>query len=307
MAALGTDEQNSVLDVLLVLAQNIKLLLLGPLIAALAILGFVVELAPKYLSQAVLVLPSPIPLSMPNFSPALAFGPMPLSPVTPSYVATMMESPVVLDAVADSLGRTKGAEMASSDGRTTLASQIKATVGKDGLLHLDVLASTPQEAQAVANAVIAAWLKTTVPSESERRDLQKRLTYAENGLKGVTALIEKFSVDSDRRVGSGDAGASLIPLVDLQARYLADVLSTGRAIQGLERDVIKQAPTAPTNPVPVKKSLIFTVAALATFFALLLFIFVRQVWRSAKADPSSARKQEQLLKALGIKYYQRCT
>jgi hypothetical protein len=88
---------------------------------------------------------------------------------------------------------------------------------------------------------------------------------------------------------------------ELQARYLGDVLSIPRALQGYSRDVVKQWPTLATERASPKKGRIAILSALGAGFALLLFVFMRQAWRSAAADPESARKQALLLSALGLK------
>lgn len=66
----------------------------------------------------------------------------------------MMVSPLVLDPVVQSLSLSAGHTIESA--RAKLASQIKATVGKDGLLRIDATANTPLEAQKIANA--AFWI-----------------------------------------------------------------------------------------------------------------------------------------------------
>jgi len=69
----------------------------------------------------------------------------------------------------------------------------------------------------------------------------------------------------------------------------------------LSRDVVKQPPTLPTQPASRKKSLIAILAALGSGFVLLLFVFMRQAWKNAAADPEAALKQSQLKRALGFK------
>ncbi|MDP3192828.1 Wzz/FepE/Etk N-terminal domain-containing protein [Rhodoferax sp.] len=49
----------SLLDLLVVVAENIKLLLLGPLLAGLVALGIGYALPQSYVSQAILLLPRP--------------------------------------------------------------------------------------------------------------------------------------------------------------------------------------------------------------------------------------------------------
>jgi len=273
------------LDLLLVVAESLKLLLLGPLVVGLLAFGVGFVLPQSFVSQAILLIPPP---NSPN-SPSAAQG------------ASMMTSPLVLDPVISSSDLFK--DMPIQNARIELAERIKATLAKDGLLRLHVTANDPKHAQDLANAVIDVWLKSTVPGPQDRADLEKRLSYATNTLASVSTLLEKLSVEGAVSLGRpltrGEAGTGLVAVGELQARYLNEVISIPRALQGLSRDVVKQPPTLPTEPVAPKKSLIAVMAAMGTGFALLFFVFVRQVWLKTKQDPDAASKLARLRDAFG--------
>jgi hypothetical protein len=215
----------------------------------------------------------------------------------------MMVSPVVLDPIIVSMNLADGHSV--SGARLKLASQIKAVVGKDALLRLDVTATSPQESQAIANAVISTWLKSTAPGAQDRADLEKRLVYAKASLASVSRLLDRLGTEGatllNKPLTLGDAGTGVVALGELQARYLAEVINIPRALQGLSLDVVLQSPTLPTEAVAPKKRLIAILAALGSGFALLLWVFMRQAWRGAAGDPESAEKQAKLRAALGLK------
>src|SRR5512133_2908398 len=100
----------SLLDLLLVVAENIKLLVLGSLLAGLVALGVSFVLPQSYVSQAILLIPPP---SSPNLP-------------SPAQAAAMMTSPLVIDPIiaADPELRAEPIESA----RKFLASKIKAAV-----------------------------------------------------------------------------------------------------------------------------------------------------------------------------------
>jgi len=283
------EDEVSLLDLLLVVAENIKLLVLGPLLVGLVALGIAFMLPQSYTSQAILLIPSPSSPSSPSSLNAV-------------QSAAVMVSPLVLDPLVAQHPKLKDKPI--EEARRELAKQIKAAVDKkDGLLRLNVTADQPEAAQTLGNAVIDTWLKTTLPTGQDRADLEKRLSYANNALASVTMLLDKLSIDGAVSLGKpltrGEAGTSLVGLGELQTRYLNDVLSIPRALQGLSRDVVKQPPTLPTEPVSNKKALIAIMATLATGFALLLFVFMRQAWRNAAQDPESAPKIARLRAAFG--------
>jgi uncharacterized protein involved in exopolysaccharide biosynthesis len=288
----GNEEQDiSLMDLLLVLAENIKLLLIGPLLVGLVALAIAFGLPQSFTSQAILALPA---------------APQPkqaLEQPQAAKAAAILVSPLVLDPVIKTLNLAEGLSMEGA--RIKLAGQIKPTVGKDGLLRLDATAVSPVEAQKIGNAVIDAWLQTTIPRGQDHADLEARLAYAKTALASVTRTIERMTSDGsntlNRPVTFSDAGTSVVALGELQARFLGEVLSDSRALQGLPRDVVIQPPTFPTIAVAPKKSLIAVLAALASGFVLLLWVFVRRAWKSSAQDPQGAEKQARLRAALGFK------
>ena len=117
----------------------------------------------------------------------------------------------------------------------------------------------------------------------------------------ITRLDAGGVANLNKPLTRGEAGTSFVGLGELQARYLGEVLSIPRELQGLSREVVKQPPTLPTEPISPTKGLIAAVAALAAGFVLLLWVFMRQAWRNAAQDPSAAEKQGRLESALGLK------
>ena len=268
----------SVLDLLLVVAENLKLLVLGPLVVGVLALLAGFTLPQSFTSQAILA-------------------------TAPAQAASMMTSPLVLDPVIKTLNFAEGISIEAA--RAKLTGQIKAVMGKDTLLRLDVTAKTPAEAQKNANLIIDAYLKSTAPGELDRSDLEKRLTYAKNSLESVRKLIERISSDGpgllNKPITFAEAGTSVVALGELQARYLGEVLSIPRALQGLSRDAVIQSPTLPTDPVAPKKGLIAILSSLAGGFVLLMWVFVSKAWANARQDPMSAKKHARLRAALGFK------
>ena len=276
-------DQASLLDLLLVLAENAKLLLLGPLLAGLLALAMSYTLPQQFVSEAILAVPA--------------------TPQSPAQAASLMRSPLVLDPVVAAFDLAKSRSI--NQARQSLADTVKSSVGKDGLLRLSVTGPSPAQAQAIANALIDAWLKTTKPGEQDRKDLETRLAYAKASLEGASGLLARLSKESAGYLAQpltrGEAGTTLASVGDLQTRYLNEVLSVTRALQGLSRDVVVQPPTLPTEHVPSKKSMSAMLAALAAGFVLLVVVFVRRSWRKLAAQPEAASKLGRLRAAIKLK------
>jgi hypothetical protein len=270
----------SLLDPLILVAENLGLLILGPLFIGLAALGIGYVLPQSFTSQAILTPPVEIQ----------------------AQAAAIMVSPLVLDSVIESVKLSHSDSMQQA--RARLERRIKAAAAKDGLLRIDVTANSPAEAQSIANAVIDAWLKSTVPGPQDRADLEKRLAFAKASLESVRRLqdqlITEGAVPLVKSLTRGEAGASIVAIGELQSRYLGEVLNIPRQLTGLTRDVVKQPPTLPTEPVAPKKSFIVVLSVFGSGVALLLWVFMRQAWKIGEQDPQTAEKQAKLRAAIGM-------
>lgn len=284
------DEENSLVDLLLVAAENIRLLVIGPLLVAAIAFGLMYMKPRTYVSQAILLLPMPVPTNVPTR----------VRTPTPTQVVTILTSPKVLDPVVESMGLGRGGGLEAA--RKALAERVKATVGKDEFLRMDVAGNTPQEALATANALIDGLLKSTVPGEGDRQILEERHATVQIGLNAVNAMLKRLEVGEAVLQGpraSGNEG--VVAAGELQFRYLTELLTSSRELKGMSRDVVVLAPTLPDTAAPQKKALTAVLSAVAAAFILLLFVSLRQSWRSSAADPGTARKQARLRKALGLK------
>ena len=282
------DGRSSMLDLLLGLVDNAKLLILLPVLAGLTTLAFTFLLPQKFVSEAILTMPMPTPTNNGGQSAVQA--------------AFLMRSPLVLDPVIAAFGLASGKSINLA--RSEFVENMKATVGKDGLLRLELTGPSPAQAQLLANAVIDAWIKTTKPAEQDRKDIETRLSYAKTSLEGVTALLARLSKESvgylAQPLSRGEAGTSLLSVAELQSRYVNEVLSLTRALQGLSRDVVVQAPTLPIDPVASKKGQIALLVALAAGFVMLIWVLMRRSWLVLAAQPRSADKLARLRAAIKL-------
>lgn len=294
------ERELSLLDLLLVVAENLRLLILGPVLVGGAVWGLMWFIPPNYTSQAIVALPVRPSAIIASSAPAAPTTPaMP----TPQEVASLLESPLVLDPVIESQGLGAGRPLDVV--RSELVGRVRTSLGKDNLLRLDVTARSPEQARQLAQAILASWIQSTKPSEQEREVLQRRLVATKASLASMRQALERLArggrsaaaLESKPQQGSG--GVSLVVgMGEMELRYLAEVASIEQALQGVSPDVIKQAPLLPTNAVPTRRSLIAVVSALAAGLVLLLAVLIRQAWRSAAKTPASAEKQARILAAL---------
>jgi Chain length determinant protein len=290
----GDEGEVSLLDMLVLVARNIKLLILGPLAAGLLALGVCYLVPQSYTSEAILALP--------NISVNGTVNQAATATAT-AQAAAIMVSPIVLDPVIASLNLAEGHPIQVA--RKKLVNQVKAVAGKDGLLRLDATADTPVAAQNIANAVISAWLKSSLPGAEEQADLEKRFESAKSSLDAVDRLLKRLTTEGSSTLSQpltrGEAGTSIVAISELQAKFLGEVLSIPRTLKGYSHDVVKQAPTLPTETVAPKKAVIAVLVTLMSGLLTLLGLFFSGVWRSVSRDPVAAKKQAALLSAIGFK------
>lgn len=265
-------------DLLKILASRIKVLIVIPALAGVIAYGVCFIVPQTYSSEAILSLPSISinALSVPGATPA-------------AQASVMMVSPLVLDPVIQDL--KLGGDKSIQAVRKDLVKQVKPVVGKDGLLRLETLGETPREAQVLGNAILARWLKSTLPGADESNELETRLRLAKSSLDQIELMFKRLTAegvaDLSRPLSRSDVTGTLVAVGELKARYLDEVLVNTRKLKGFTQDVIKQIPTLPTESVSPKKTMVAVLVSLGTAILLIIFILVRESWMR---KPSSVER-----------------
>lgn len=277
-AITATREEVGLLDVLVTLAENLKLLILVPLAVGICALGIGFVLPQTFQSVAVLQ--------------------------AEQVTASLMQTASVLDPVVAALGLAKDDTV--EEARARLREQIKATVGRnDKLLTLTVSARTAQQAQAIATAVLKQTYQESRPKSTLRKRLETQLAEATERLKNA----QDASVGVLKRLES--TGAGINGGVELARGYAELLTATGAAqsqVAGLEAQLegvsevqLMQSPTLPEKPSQPKKGLIAVGVTLATGLALLIFIFSRQAMRNTAVNETTSAKLQRIRRSLGLK------
>jgi len=277
------NDEISLLDLALTVAENLRLLIIGPIAAGLIALG-VSSLIPKtFESVAILNVID-----------------------QPEKVASLATSATVLDPVAEQLGLTKSATKDAA--RAELLGRISMAVGReDGLLTLTTKGESGEEAQALADVVLAQLFVAVAPKGQDAADLEKSLSLARSLYANNQLVIERSSAlmgaaKSENAVNAGLQGYA--ELIALQQSLAAKIASDERSLRGLTESRLAQTPTLPTQHVAPKRSLISVLAALATGFALLLFVFIRKALANAAVGEDGERVRQikgYLLGVVGIR------
>ena len=269
-------EEIDLLDILVTLAENIKLLILGPLFVGICALGIAYIVPQTFESIAVLK--------------------------AEQATASLMTTASVLDPVAADLGLTK--VDSAEEARKLLREQIKVSVGRnDKLLTLTVSAPAPQQAQAIANAVLQQTYVQSRPKGSDLTRLETQLKDAKARTKSAEdaagALLKRM--ESNGAAGSTESARGYAELLNVAAAAQNQVAALQAQLEGLTDAQLIQAPTLPEKASKPKKGLIVIGATLAAGLALMLFVFVRQAVRGAAKDADAASKLARIRRALALR------
>ncbi|MEP6588484.1 MAG: Wzz/FepE/Etk N-terminal domain-containing protein [Polaromonas sp.] len=275
---LSTGGEFGFLDLLVTLAENLKLLIIGSLLVGLCALGISFVLPPTYQSVAVLQ--------------------------AEQATASLMVTAAVLDPVVASLGLAKDDTL--DEARTKLREQIKTAVGRnDKLLTLTVSDRAAQQAQAIANAVLRQTYQESRPKGSARKRLEVQLVEAQarlnNAQDASVGLLKRLEANGSGATGGAELARGYAELLTATGAAQGQISALETQLEGLSEAMLIQSPTLPLKASQPKKGLIAIGATLAAGLALLLFVFMRQALRSNVANASVAGKWARIRLSLGLK------
>ena len=383
MGDMQDDDEISLLDLLQVIVDNLRLLVLGPLVCGLAALGYSFTIAPTYTAKTQFLPPQQQQSSAASMLASLgALGGLAgaatgLKSPSDQYIA-FMKSVSVQDALIERFKLVEKYEAKlKTDARMALTGSVRIASGKDGLISVEVDEKDPKFAADLANAHVEELRnllgKLAVTEAQQRRmffekQLQitkENFTKADLALKssGINSSVLKTSpasaVEAVARLKAGisvqevklgtmrnyltesspDFKQALSELASLKsqlakaekeepaskdasdyvARYrefkyqetmfelFAKQFELAKVDESREGAVIQVLDIAepPERKAKPKKAMIAVIAALASGFALLLFVFIRSALKNASQDEETKLRMAALKgswnRALGVK------
>ena len=272
----GVKEDAGLLDVLLVLAENIKLLTVWPLIVGLCALGISFLLPQTYQSIAVLQ--------------------------ADQATASLMTTTSVLDPVIATLDLAK--DQTLEEARSHLKTKILTAIGRgDKSLTLTVSADTAQNSQALANALLHQAYRESRPKGGARVRLEAQLAEAKTRLNNAqlaAAGLLKRLESSNSGAGGADVARGYADLLTAAGAAQTQISILETELEGVSDSQLIQPPSLPEKASQPKKLLIAIGAALAAGMALLLFVFMRQALRHTTSNAMAAEKLARIRQFLGL-------
>ena len=251
------DDEIDLLDLLVTIAENIKLLVLGPLVAGVLALGVSFALPNSFESKAII-----------NANKEGA---------APNVLVAMVNTAAVLEPVRQQIGFEP--ELPAEAALKALRSSIKASLGRaDTLITLTVTAPSAEQAQRTNQALLAELFKQSQPSGAELARLNAKPQFEKQALDRALILEQEIIAIIKSGKESDLLSATFVKVSDTKGAHFDLIQSLEAKIEGLTQKNLLEPATLPEKPLSNTKALLATVTALATGFVLLLFVFVRQAW-----------------------------
>lgn len=283
-AASVTDSNDEIdlLDILVTIAQHIKLLIFLPLLVAGT--GFFIgnNLTKTYESISIL------DAEKPGIRTA------------PSVIANFAISANLLDKVALELGIETDASKAAR--LKKVAAMVSATAGRqDKLVTLRTFGQTPEQAQLLNKTIWKYLLPLTAPRGNEMQRLQDILKAEQARLTEGNALEQATAQQLQSGRASENTARLYGELLASNSERMRTIATLQAQLEGLTADDLMQTPTLPEQALKPKPLQIAAITGLGTAMLLLLYIFIRYALQNASQHPEQADKVARLRAAFTFK------
>ena len=202
------DEEISLLDLLLVVVENLRLLVLGPLAVGLAALGISFMIPPTYTAKTQFLPPQQQQSSASALVQALGVGAigglgagLGIKNPADQYIA-FLKSQGIQDAMVDRFDLLKRYDTKFRiDARKALLENTKITSGKDGIIALELDDEDPKVAADMANAYVDELRRmmnrlALTEAQLRRSFFEKKLKEAKENLSVAEELLRGTGVSS---------------------------------------------------------------------------------------------------------------
>jgi uncharacterized protein involved in exopolysaccharide biosynthesis len=292
----GDDDEINLLDLLGVIVENLRLLIIGPILAGLIALAYANSLSPIYTAKATIIPPGQSNSSGGGAAAllgqlgglgGLASGVSGMKTSADQYVA-YLESNTLLDQLTDQLKLSEYYKTENhKQARQILKGSTKITADKKtGLIFIEASDSDPQFAANIANAYVGALGKMLGKMAMDEAKYRRKL------------LEEQINEVTEKSFRSPLVREAVIQSVVRE--YETAILDQKKDRAYIQLIDIAEKPQFKSSP---KRAFIVIRAALATGFLLLLFVFCRKAFLNAKRDPGTKLRMQIIFTKLRRQFF----
>lgn len=271
------DYEISILDILVVLAENLRLIILVPLVVGLLALGISYLIPPTYQSTSLLYLGE--------------------------VAVPAINSEEVFSKVLEKTDWIKASthEVALKN----LRKKLQATfVKQDGIVKITADGPTPSKAAILNNNLIDSYRSYSLPKGKALESINENIKNSSENLNRLEEVAKKISQNIDK-VNPGWEGdnvarayATITTTISQQAN---NIFNLKQSLTGFGAEIIIQSPTLPEKPIKPKKAQITIMATLASGFLTILIVFIRAAFRNLDGDADASEKLARIRKGIGLK------
>lgn len=289
-----SNDEISLLDILVVLAENFWLLLLAP-VAIGAIAFGVASFLPKTYESTAILRPMTVFDEFGNAS----------GENTATMVARL-QSPELQESTAQTQSWITQQQLDARALRALLKSSISVRPDRQsGLVPITTFAPSAAQAQELARVFIAGYLTEASPRGSAREQIEQRIAVNRGALSVLNPAIEAIlSVDPETGKVETDAAnqpSSRPALADLVAQRTASentISALENSLVVTMQDIVLQPPTLEENPVRPKRLQLTAIATILSGLALTVLVFIRAALRAAAHDSEGSVKITRIRKGI---------
>lgn len=289
------DDEISLLDILVVIAENFWLLLLVPLAIAAITYGVFTFLPPTYKSTAILYSQSVDGQNQTDKD----------TTAESAVLVARLNTPEVQGPATDS--QTWITQQNLDPQAMDLLLQNAINVRSDqktGLVTISTFAPTPKDARELAQSLIDSYIEATLPKGAARAQIEQRIAIARSALsvmdRAIAAILNNDPKTGEARNDLTGQPNSQLPLADLLAQKSA-LETTIIELESRLTDpmaIVIQSPTFEPSPARTKRLQITAFATILSGLALTVFVFSRAALRAVAHDPESADKITRIRRGL---------
>lgn len=261
------ENEISILDILLILVESWRLLVFGPIVAA-VLAGFISIIWPKTFESIAIVR------------------------LTEEDVA-LLHTSSVLDPLIEKFGILTE-EGYLDDARQALKSRLTFVFDKKTkLVTVAAKGRTPESAQILCQTALDILLIELQPKGKEKEAILQEIAINNQLISDGVYLIERQSGRQTNAAGSNNGKSQIVNLK-------LNNLELNLKLQSKGKEIFAQEPSLPQRKISPNKTHVVASAFIGSSFCIAILIFLRAAWNNSKKDPICAKKIKK------IKYHLSC-
>lgn len=274
------EDEISLLDTLVILAESWKLLVFGPIIVGVLAGGLSFMLPQRYESVTIVRI-SEDELAIINTAP-------------------------VLDTLIEKFGLLSKFDGVKDDARQYLAKKIVGKADKKtGLATITTTDDAPEKAQELGKAAVDALLKELLPKGNNKKQAEERILINDRIIANLADSMDQLQKQIGKS-SQNEAGFDVVMkhysslTIELANRQLQN-MEIKRSLEGRGDEVFVQQASFSPHSVSPKRRPIVLFAVLASGIVFMIFVFLRKSWASVAQDDEAMRKIALIKKAFQFK------